>query len=133
MNNDERNQKILNAIEKYTNLAAESKQTAIEHIVSLGLYDDSGLYDHTSKEFYKQLLKELLRKNILTVTFTKLDGTEREMICTLDPQFFETSERSQPDTPKKKTNDDIITVFELNKGFRSFDINRLISYGIYYC
>ena len=61
-------------------------------------------------------LIELLRKEVVEVTFTKLDGDERVMPCTLVESFF-------PD-PKKETsqkNDKVVAVWAIeSKGFRSF-------------
>jgi hypothetical protein len=33
-------------------------------------------------------LSELLKNNVMTVTFTKVDGTERTMRCTLLPEYL---------------------------------------------
>jgi len=38
-------------------------------------------YDYNS-------LVEMLQKSVVTVTFTKVDGTERVMNCTLLPQYL---------------------------------------------
>mgnify|MGYP000046385015 CR=1 FL=1 len=74
----------------------------------------------------RQDLIELLRKEVVEVTFTKLDGDERVMPCTLIESFF-------PD-PKKETtqkNDKVIAVWALeSKGFRSFRYDRVKSIRI---
>mgnify|MGYP000327032956 FL=1 len=68
-------------------------------------------------------LIEALRKNIIEVTFTKLDGDERVMPCTLIESYF-------PD-PKKdaaQKNDKVIAVWALeSNGFRSFRYDRIKS------
>jgi len=68
-------------------------------------------------------LIELLRDEVVEITFTKLDGDERVMPCTLKESYF-------PD-PKKETsqkNDKVIAVWAIeSKGFRSFRYDRLKS------
>ena len=66
-------------------------------------------------------LIELLRNEVVEVTFTKLDGDERVMPCTLQPKYF-------PD-PKKESiqrHDNVVAVWAIeSKGFRSFRYDRL--------
>jgi hypothetical protein len=66
-------------------------------------------------------LISLLRKEVVEITFDKLDGEERVMPCTLIESFF-------PD-PKKETtqkNDKVVAVWAIeSKGFRSFRYDRL--------
>ena len=40
--------------------------------------------------FDKYELKEILSNSVSTVVFTKIDGTEREMKCTLLPEYLPT-------------------------------------------
>lgn len=80
-----------------------------------------------------ELLKGILRQNIITIKFIKADGSERIMQCTLDPQYFEKTTKdytASDEQMKRKTPENIVVVYELNKGFKSFDINRLISYSL---
>jgi hypothetical protein len=69
----------------------------------------------------RENLIELLRKEVVEVTFTKLDGDERVMPCTLIESYF-------PD-PKKETtqkNDKVIAVWAVeSQGFRSFRYDRV--------
>lgn len=69
----------------------------------------------------RDTLIELLRNDVVEVTFTKLDGDKRVMPCTLIESFF-------PD-PKKETtqkNDKVIAVWAIeSKGFRSFRYDRV--------
>ena len=68
-------------------------------------------------------LIELLQKEVVEVTFTKLDGDERVMPCTLMENYF-------PD-PKKETsqkNDIVVAVWAIeSQGFRSFRYDRVKS------
>ena len=66
---------------------------------------------------------KMLQKDVVEVTFTKLNGDERIMPCTLVESFF-------PD-PKKETsqkNDKVVAVWAIeSKGFRSFRYDRVKS------
>ena len=68
-------------------------------------------------------LIKLLQKEIVEVTFTKLNGDERIMPCTLVESFF-------PDPKKVATqkNDKVVAVWAIeSKGFRSFRYDRVKS------
>lgn len=78
----------------------------------------------------KQNLKEVLSKNIVNVVFKKVNGTERAMKCTLDPNFLPTPE-TKSSAKKKTENENVIPVWDLNeKAFRSFRVDSLISYEL---
>ena len=67
----------------------------------------------------KEWLKSMLRSEIITVTFEKLDGTTREMRCTLIESKI--PDESKPKNSGKSQSDDAIAVFDLEKqGWRSF-------------
>ena len=71
----------------------------------------------TKKE--KDWLIGLLRSEIVELTFTKKDGTERIMKCTLAEEKIP-AENAPKGTDRKKS-DDAVAVFDLeNKGWRSF-------------
>lgn len=88
------------------------------------------------KEFklFKKWLTGHLKYGPTTVVFTKKDGTDREMLCTINPELVpaapiveahETNTSNPIDfpTPKKekKVNDDVCPVYDLEaKGWRSF-------------
>lgn len=66
-----------------------------------------------------------LANNICRVVFTKKDGSEREMVCTTNSNWL-------PPTPegagtKKAVNMDVMNVWELNVGWRSFIRDNVIS------
>ena len=90
--------------------------------------------DDANKAIIRDWVRSLLQKQPVTVTFTKADGTVRDMHCTLDwdripadkqPQdvpvekLLETKKRKQPDEHS-------IRVFDLDKKeWRSFRFDRL--------
>lgn len=90
--------------------------------------------DEVNKAIIRDWVKSLLQKGAVTVTFTKADGTDREMRCTLDPEQL-------PEVPvaagpvdgivkeakeRKKPDEHSLRVFDLDKKeWRSFRFDRL--------
>jgi hypothetical protein len=73
----------------------------------------------------KQSVAELARENVIRVTFTKSDGTERIMVCSLMDQYLppimEDAEVITKDNPN------VLAVMDLQaRGWRSFRINSII-------
>lgn len=60
----------------------------------------------------KNLLPELLKTCVVTVTFTKKDGTERVMKCTLRPDLLPPQVVNE-DKPAKKKSETSIAVYDL--------------------
>lgn len=89
--------------------------------------------DDTNKAIIRDWVKSLLQKGPITVTFVKADGTDREMLCTLDLSRIPPA---TPNTPvdgvvkeskqRKKPDEHSIRVFDLDKNeWRSFRFDRL--------
>lgn len=87
--------------------------------------------DDVNKAVIRDWVKSLLQKGPVTVTFTKADGTNRDMLCTLrledlpapnvpvDGIVKESKERKKPDEHS-------LRVFDLDKKeWRSFRFDRL--------
>ena len=75
-----------------------------------------------------EIIREL-SQGIHNVTFTKVDGTERTMPCTLDPTLLPTVEliESEDKRVPRKLNIDTLRVFVTDiKEWRSFRIENLI-------
>lgn len=67
-------------------------------------------------------LRELLRINIVTVTFTKKDGSTREMLCTTMPEYI------PPVSGNSAPSEALVTVWDLeNAGWRSFKFDSIQS------
>lgn len=71
-------------------------------------------------------IHEILSNNICEVTFTKANGDERTMICTLMPAYL-----PQTDAPSRAVNtpvpDDLITVWDVEEdAWRSFKPSKII-------
>ena len=72
----------------------------------------------TKDELYK-----LLHENVVEVTFTKLNGDERVMPCTLQEAYLPPRKEG---TAEKKPNDKVVSVWAMEaNGFRSFHYDRV--------
>jgi hypothetical protein len=73
-------------------------------------------------------LNGVLKQTPVTITFTKKDGTERVMKCTLDPELLPKVEPKQITEDKKprKESTTSMRVFDLEKNeWRSFTIKSI--------
>lgn len=93
--------------------------------------------DDNNRTIMRDWVRSLLQKQPITVTFTKADGTDREMLCTLDPDklpavvptgpvdgIVSESKRTRKDP--KDPDPAVIKVYDLEaKSWRSFRMDRL--------
>lgn len=76
--------------------------------------------------FDKYELKEILSGTVSTVVFTKIDGTEREMKCTLLPEYLPTKtvvegQQLLTESLPRAENPSTLSVWDLeSNGWRSF-------------
>lgn len=70
----------------------------------------------------KETIKQKLHETICKVTFTKINGDERIMYCTLNESMIpKSSEYIAPITSAKKENLDVQAVYDVKaEGWRSF-------------
>jgi hypothetical protein len=74
---------------------------------------------------FTEWLKGALKTNIVDVTFTKKDGTERLMKCTLNPEILPKVEIKEDAKPRKESTTSIC-VFDTEKNeWRSFTIKSV--------
>ena len=67
----------------------------------------------------RQWLRDMLKGTEVAVTFTKKDGTERSMLCTLQESSIPTEKA--PKNTGKAQSEDAIAVFDVDKqDWRSF-------------
>ena len=89
--------------------------------------------DKEEQEITKEYMTELMRENEISVTFIKVDGTERTMRCTLKKDLLpEPPVLTEGEEPKKKrkVSDEVLAVWDLeSEGFRSFRIDSIKSFG----
>lgn len=83
-----------------------------------------GEFKQVSKEFYVNFLKQ----GIYTAVFTKRDGTERVMKCTLKSSLL--PETQVVEKEKLEYSDDQVRVWDLEaEAWRSFKISNLVSFS----
>jgi|TARA_B110000503_G_C7002791_1_gene352244 Na+-translocating ferredoxin:NAD+ oxidoreductase RnfG subunit len=78
----------------------------------------------------KQELTEQLMSGVYNVTFTKVDGTERTMPCTLKESILPPAKKEDPLSQKKvrAINDEVLVVYCTDKNeWRSFRLANVIS------
>lgn len=77
----------------------------------------------------KDEMKVLLKQGTATIKFTKVDGTERVMKCTLKDGIIpivENVETIEMSTKSKKENPSILSVWDIEaNGWRSFKIDSI--------
>jgi hypothetical protein len=70
----------------------------------------------------RDTLIKSLQKKAMRITFTKLNGDERIMDCTLQENLLPPTELKN-----RKENEDVLPVFDINKGeWRSFRLDSII-------
>jgi len=78
--------------------------------------------------FTKENLVDTLRHNIVTVTFTKVDGTERVMKCTLMSEHIPNAPSTNGEIVLKETTSKTISVWDTEaSGWRSFRVDNVKS------
>ena len=80
-------------------------------------------------KYTKDELKETLKKAVCFIKFEKVDGTERDMICTLMPKYLPEAKTTDllVETVNRKENEKVIAVWDLaKKGWRSFRIDSIM-------
>lgn len=71
---------------------------------------------------FRKWLKGVLTVQPVTVTFTKKDGTERVMNCTLRSDMLPVQEIVEDKAPRKQ-NDSTLAVYDIDaQGWRSFTV-----------
>jgi len=81
----------------------------------------------------QQWMKDMLHEGVAEVIFTKKDGTERVMRCTLKPELLPTVEVKESDEtkPARATPADSLAVFDVEaQGWRSFRYDSVKEFSI---
>ena len=82
----------------------------------------------------KEEMLESLQSSVNMVTFTKKDGTIRDMKCTLVSSYLpvkeEVASNSTTKSPRTPSSTDSISVYDIeNNGWRAFNLSNVISYS----
>lgn len=73
----------------------------------------------------KSQIDDLLRVFDLRVVFTKVDGSDRIMMCTRDPSLIPISPMKK-DGPPKPPNDNLLHVYDVDSsGWRSIKVDTI--------
>jgi hypothetical protein len=76
----------------------------------------------------RDILVEGLKRNLMKVNFTKVNGEERTMNCSLHESLLP---ESTPSATTKKENLDVIAVWDIDKGaWRSFRLDSITDYTV---
>ena len=92
----------------------------------------SGKFDFSDAEA-RDWLRDLLKSEVVTLTFTKKDGTKREMLSTLCESRIPKSEKSTESAGTRKYSEEAQPVYDIEaKGWRSFrwDSLSMIEFSI---
>lgn len=88
-------------------------------VVNLNYQEDMVANDHFAEEKAREWLIKLLKQGEVEVTFTKKDGTERVMDCSLEKTFIPSTEKKTERV--RKDNPDVLSVVDIEIGqWRSF-------------
>tara|TARA_B100000131_G_scaffold320043_1_gene367224 strand:- start:185 stop:460 length:276 start_codon:yes stop_codon:yes gene_type:complete len=81
-------------------------------------------------EMNRERITENLKKEICEVFFTKADGTERTMHCTLNPKLAPSMPKQVQEAVRKNKNPDAVAVWDTDfDAWRSFRIDRVIEFN----
>lgn len=72
---------------------------------------------------------DMLNEGITNVKFTKVDGTERLLKCTLDASIVpeDTKRASDVNSKTRKPSEDIVSAWDVeNSGWRSFRVESIL-------
>ncbi len=87
-------------------------------------------HETTTETDFRNELIDQLRNHICEAIFTKKDGTERVMNCTLMSEKLPEAQKEN-DGNSKKENKDILVVWDLDKNaWRSFRIDSLLKFAV---
>jgi len=77
----------------------------------------------------RKWFEELLTDQVVTVSFVKKDGTDRNMRCTLMPEWLPVKDLPETDeTTQRSKSETSVAVFDLDiKGWRAFNIDSVKS------
>ena len=81
-----------------------------------------------SPPYSKKQLTERLKKGPLSVTFTKVDGNTRTLICTLEENTISSNNTAVPMTEQinRRENNNVVAAWDVeNKGWRSFRVDSI--------
>lgn len=86
--------------------------------------------DQSNTSWRNDCLKDLILKGPVRVVFIKADGTERNLLCTLNPEFLPAQTDLEEAVQKKAPNPNILAVWDLeSNGWRSFRYDSVLGFS----
>ena len=87
-------------------------------------------YEGLDNEKKRSYIKSMLNHDLMKVKFTKVNGDEREMFCTLTNEYIPEDKECRDGSARKK-NMDVLAVFDIEKrDWRSFRIENVVDFAI---
>ena len=87
-------------------------------------------YEGLDNEKKRSYIKSMLNHDPMKVKFTKVNGDEREMFCTLTNEYIP-EDKVYGDGSARKKNMDVLAVFDIEKrDWRSFRIENVVDFAI---
>ena len=81
-------------------------------------------------QYKQETIIEELHKGVCTVQFTKVDGTQRTMHCTLNPSYAPTMPQQLQEAPNSVPNPDSMAVWDTDAdAWRSFRIDSILEFN----
>lgn len=91
-----------------------------------------GGYTELEKSFKNEIEQVLSEGAVVSVTFTKVDGTERTMLCTQNPNIIAETYSAPETTKERKQAAGVVSVYDIEKeGWRSFRLDSIKSYMVF--
>jgi hypothetical protein len=81
----------------------------------------------------RNVIQQALTENVVEVTFTKINGDERVMTCTLIPNILPAATKADTMSQKKvrELNEEVMSVWDINaKGWRSFRVANVTKWVV---
>jgi hypothetical protein len=116
----------------------EVKVVCYDNTIFKGTWQEFHTWAHTDEPNYDDAedqdeLKDKLKKGIVSVSFIKVDGSTRNMRCTLSEDYIVPTDTTKVPTRTKVQNDEVLAVWDVDaNGWRSFrwDSIQSVSVGV---
>lgn len=78
---------------------------------------------------FRMIMADELKKRICRVVFTKVNGEQRDMSCTLSADIIPQAPETDVDKAPRPVNESVLSAWDTNaQGWRSFRVENVISF-----
>lgn len=82
------------------------------------------------RKLFKEWLHNVIRTEKVTLTFTKVDGTQRTMLCSLNPDLIPADKLQKEEVKPRKRSEEALVVWDIDKqDWRSFRYDSVREFG----